>query len=207
MSKILAYIRTSTDKQDLDNQRLQILSYADGHQLEISDFIAISISSRRTGTERRLDELFYRLDTGDTLLVTELSRLGRSTGHVISLIDELIQQDIRVIVIKQQLVLDRNRNDLQSLTMVTLLSLFAEMERMMISQRTREALATKKAQGIQLGKPMGTIQRSMYDKDRERIVELLKLGVSIRHISLHHLQYGSTSSLHYYVTTRKLKPD
>jgi len=207
MSKVLAYIRTSTDKQDLDNQRLQILSYADGHQLEISDFIAISMSSQRTGRERRLDELFYRLDAGDTLLVTELSRLGRSTGHVISLIDELIQQDIRVIVIKQQLVLDRSRNDLQSLTMVTLLSLFAQMERMMISQRTREALATKKAQGIQLGKPMGTIQHSMYDKDRERIVELLKLGVSIRHISLHHLKYGSTSSLHYYVTTRQLKPD
>jgi len=89
MSKVLAYIRTSTDKQDLDNQRLQILSYADGHQLEISDFIAISMSSQRTGRERRLDELFYRLDAGDTLLVTELSRLGRSTGHVISLIDEL----------------------------------------------------------------------------------------------------------------------
>jgi len=207
MSKILAYIRTSTDKQDLDNQRLQILSYADGHQLEISDFIAISMSSQRTSRERRLDELFYRLDAGDTLLVTELSRLGRSTGHVISLIDELIQQDIRIIVIKQQLVLDRSRNDLQSLTMVTLLSLFAEMERMMISRRTKEALATKKAQGIQLGKPMGTIQSSIYDKDCDRIVELLKLGVSIRHISLHHLKYGSTSSLHYYVTTRQLKPD
>lgn len=207
MSKVLAYIRTSTDKQDLDNQRLQILSYADGHQLEISDFIAISISSQQTSTERRLDELFYRLDAGDTLLVTELSRLGRSTGHVISLIDELIQQDIRVIVIKQQLVLDRSQNDLQSLTMVTLLSLFAQMERMMISQRTKEALATKKAQGILLGKPKGTIQESIYDKDQQRIKELLALGVSIRHISLHHLKYGSTSSLHYYVTTRQLKPD
>ncbi|RMG76286.1 MAG: resolvase [Chloroflexi bacterium] len=207
MSQILAYLRTSTDKQDLDQQRLQILAYADQHQLQIDDFIALQISSRRTATERRLDELFQRLKAGDTLIVTELSRLGRSTGQVISLIDELIQHDIRVIVLKQQLILDRNHNDLQSLAMVTLLSLFAQMERMMISQRTKEALATKKAQGILLGKPKGTIQKSMYDKDRKRIVELLKLGVSIRHISLHHLDYGSTSSLHYYVITRQLKPD
>ncbi len=207
MSQILAYLRTSTDKQDLDQQRLQILAYGEQHDLHIDEFIAIQISSRRTATERRLDELFQRLNAGDTLIVTELSRLGRSTGQVISLIDELIQHDIRVIVIKQQLILDRNHNDLQSLTMVTLLSLFAQMERMMISQRTKEALATKKAQGILLGKPKGTIQKSMYDKDRKRIVELLKLGVSIRHISLHHLDYGSTSNLHYYVTTRKLKAD
>jgi DNA invertase Pin-like site-specific DNA recombinase len=207
MTKIIAYLRTSTDKQDLDHQRLEILAYADKHQLDIHDFIALQISSRRTHTERRLDELLQRLDTGDTLVVTELSRLGRSTGQVISLIDELLQQDIRVIIIKQQLVLDRNQNDLQSLTMVTLLSLFAEMERMMISQRTKEALATKKAQGMQLGKPKGTIQKSRYDKDRDRIVELLKLGVSIRHISTHHLKYGSPSSLHYYVTTRNLKAD
>ena len=205
MNQILAYLRTSTDKQDLDQQRLQILAYADQHQLNIDDFIALQISSQRNTTERRLDELLQRLSAGDTLIVTELSRLGRSTGQVISLIDELIQQDIRVIIIKQQMTLDRNYNDLQSLTMVTLLSLFAQMERMMISQRTKEALATKKSQGILLGKPKGTIQKSMYDKDRNRIVELLKLGVSIRHISLHHLDYGSTSSLHYYVTTRNLK--
>jgi len=206
MSKILAYLRTSTDKQDLDNQRLQILEYARTHQLTIEDFIAIRISSRKTSKERRLDELLERLVGGDTLLVTELSRLGRSTGQVISLIDELLQQDIRIIVIKQQLILDRNQNDLQSLTMVTLLSLFAQMERMMISRRTKEALATKKAQGIKLGKPIGTIQESIYDKDHDRIVELLELGVSIRHIATHHLEYGSPSSLHYYVTTRDLKP-
>ena len=132
---------------------------------------------------------------------------GRSTGQVISLIDELLAGNIRVVVIKQNLALDRNQNDMQSLTMITMLSLFAEMERMMISQRTREALATKKSQGIQLGKPKGTIQESMYDKDRDRIVELLELGVSIRHISSHHLAYGSASSLHYYVTTRGLQVD
>lgn len=207
MSKVLAYLRTSTDKQDLDQQRLQILEYARTHQLAVDEFIAITISSRKTDKERRVDELLELLEEGDTLLVTELSRLGRSTGQVIALIDELLQQDIRVIVIKQQLTLDRHRDDLQSLTMVTLLSLFAEMERMMISRRTKEALATKKAQGIKLGKPIGTIQESIYDKDRNQIVELLELGVSVRHISSHHLKYGSPSSLHYYVTTRSLKSD
>lgn len=207
MSKIFAYLRTSTDKQDLDQQRLQILDYARTHQLHIDEFVSITISSRKSTKERRIDELQERLSASDTLIVTELSRLGRSTGQIISLIDELLQQDIRASVIKQQLILDRNQSDLQSLTMVTLLSLFAEMERMMISRRTKEALATKKAQGIKLGKPVGTVQGSIYDKDRDRIVELLQLGVSIRHISSHHLKYGSPSSLHYYVTTRELKPE
>ncbi len=207
MSQILAYLRTSTDKQDLDGQRLQILDYARTHQLEVADFIAISMSSRRSPNDRQLDELLERLDAGDTLLVTELSRLGRSTGQVIALIDQLLARDIQVVVIKQYLTLDHNRDDIQSLTMVTMLSLFAEMERMMISQRTREALATKKSQGIQLGKPKGTIQASMYDKDRERIVELLELGVSIRHISSRHLGYGSASSLHHYLATRGLQAE
>jgi len=207
MSKILAYLRTSTDKQDLDQQRLQILDYARAHQLHIDEFIAITISSSKSAKERRIDELWEQLFAGDTLIVTELSRLGRSTGQIISLIDNLLQEDIRVVVIKQQLFLDRNQSDLQSLTMVTLLSLFAEMERMMISRRTKEALATKKAQGIKLGKPVGTVQESIYDQDHDRIVELLELGVSIRHISTHHLKYGSPSSLHYYVTSRRLKPN
>ena len=197
MSKIFAYLRASTDKQDLDQQQLQILDYARTHQLHVDEFVAITISSRKSTKERRIDELQARLSTGDTLIVTELSRLGRSTEQIISLIDDLLQQDIRIVVIKQQLMLDRNQSDLQSLTMVTLLSLFAEMERMMISRRTKEALATKKAQGIKLGKPVGTLQESIYDKDRDRIAELLHLGLSVRRIATHHLNYGSPSSLHY----------
>ena len=73
--------------------------------------------------------------------------------------------------------------------MIPLLSLFAEMERMMISRRTKEALAARKAQGVILGKPKGTIQDSIYDKDRGRIIELLQMGVSTRRISAKHLGY------------------
>ena len=76
---------------------------------------------------------------------------------------------------------------------------------MMISKRTKEALAARKAQGITLGKPKGTIQDSIYDKDRERIVELLRLGVSARRISVYHLGYGTPSSLNYYIKSRGLR--
>lgn len=141
------------------------------------------------------------------MLVTELSRLGRSTGQVIDLIDGLIERGICIIVIKQNLVLDHSQDDIQSLTRITMLSLFAKLERVMISRRTKEALAAKKAQGIPLGKPKGVIQASMYDKDRERIVELLSLGVSARRISIHHLGYGYPSSLNYYIQTRYLRQE
>ena len=78
------------------------------------------------------------------------------------------------------------------------------MERMMISRRTKEALAAKKAQGVQLGKPKGTIQTSVYDKDVERIRNLIQMGTSICKISKLYLGYGSASSLNYYIQTRNL---
>jgi DNA invertase Pin-like site-specific DNA recombinase len=205
--KVLAYLRTSTDRQDLNNQKLALLEYARHNGLQIEDFVAVAISSRKNRRERRIDELLDKLNPGDALLVTELSRLGRSTGQVINLIDELVNQGIRIVVAKQNLTLGKMQNDIQSLAMITLLSLFAEMERMMISHRTKEALATKKAQGIVLGKPVGTIQISIYDQDRDRIVELLRLGVSERRISTQHLGYGRPSGLNYYINTRNLRQE
>jgi DNA invertase Pin-like site-specific DNA recombinase len=145
MGKVLAYLRTSTDKQDLNNQKLGILEYAQKNGLQIDDFISISVSSRKSRRERRIDELLERLKGADTLIVTELSRLGRSTGQVINLIDELMSGEVRVIIIKENLDLEKNQDDIQSVTMITLLSLFAQLERMMISRRTKEALAAKKA--------------------------------------------------------------
>lgn len=206
MGRYLAYLRTSTDKQDLNNQKVTVLEYSNREKIQIDDFISISASSKRTQRARRIDELLQLLGSGDMLIVTELSRLGRSTGEVIDLIDNLVQADVRTIVLKQNLVLSKDQDDLQSLTMVTMLSLFAQMERMMISKRTKEALAAKKAQGVQLGKPKGTIQASVYDNDRSRIKELIQMGVSIRKISTLHLGYGSPSSLNYYVRTRGLSP-
>ena len=77
MGKLLAYLRTSTDRQDLNNQKLEILEYARRNEMHIDDFIALSISSRKSHRDRRIDELLAQLQDEDTLVVTEMSRLGR----------------------------------------------------------------------------------------------------------------------------------
>lgn len=202
MSKTIAYIRTSTDKQDLNNQKLEIFEFAKKHKLEIDDFIQMTISSRKTSKERRIDEMISVLNGADTLIVTELSRLGRSTAEVIGLVNELIKKRVRVIVIKQGL--DIKQHDMNSKVMITLFSLFAELERDLISSRTKEALASKKAQGIQLGKPKGTIQKSKFDKDVSKIRELLQLGLSVRKIAIF-LGYSSHIGLNIYVKKRGLR--
>jgi len=126
MAKTIAYIRTSTDKQDLNNQKLEIFEFAKKNKLEVDDFIQMTISSRKTSKERRIDEMLSALDDADTLIVTELSRLGRSTAEVIGLVNELIKKQVRVIVIKQNL--DMKQHDMTSKVMITLFSLFAELD-------------------------------------------------------------------------------
>ncbi len=109
------------------------------------------------------------------LIVTELSRLGRSIPEVIELVNELVKRNIRVVILKQNL--DISKQDMNSKVTITLFALFSDLERDLISVRTKDALALKKAQGQILGKPIGSIQKSKFDKDVSKIKELLKLGV------------------------------
>jgi DNA invertase Pin-like site-specific DNA recombinase len=203
--KTIAYIRASTMTQDVKTQRHEILEFAHREGMKIDAFIEVTSSSRQNSRQRRIEELQEQLRPGDRLLVTELSRLGRSTGEVILLINQLIAYGVVVFVIKQKLRLGEGLQDMTSKIMVAFLALFAEIERDFISLRTKEALAMRKAQGVTLGKPKGTIQSSMYDKDRERIQELLLLGVPQTQIVELHLGYGTTKSLSYYIRTRKLR--
>jgi DNA invertase Pin-like site-specific DNA recombinase len=199
MNKTLAYIRVSTENQEANNQRLEILEFARKQNIKVDEFIEITVSSRKNTKDRRIDELLARLAENDALIVTEISRLGRSTSEVIQLINRLIENNVRIIVLKQGL--DISRQDMQSKIIVTLFSLFAELERDLVSLRTKEALAAKKSQGILLGKPKGTIQKSKFDADRERIEELLKLGLSVRKIAKL-LNYPNHIGLNTYVRKR-----
>ncbi len=202
MSQIIAYLRTSTDKQDLNNQKLEILEWARKKEMKVDEFVEITMSSRKTSKQRRIEEVLQTLNDSDILVVTELSRLGRSTAEVIALVNELVARNIQVIILKQNL--DISQHDMTSKIVITRFSLFAELERDLISLRTKEALAAKKQQGVTLGKPKGTIQKSKFDADLERIKDLLKLGLSVRKIAAL-LGYKNHLALNTYINKRKIR--
>lgn len=202
MSKIIAYLRSSTDKQDLSHQKLELLEFARKKALSIDEFVEVTISSRKTSKQRRIEEILERLNDADTLMVTELSRLGRSTAEIISLVNTLSQRGIRLVILKQNL--DISQQDMNAKVTLTLFSLFAELERDLISLRTKEALASKKRQGQILGKPKGTIQKSKFDKDSEKIKELLGYGLSIRKIAKV-LGYTNHIAINTYINKRNIK--
>jgi DNA invertase Pin-like site-specific DNA recombinase len=174
---ILAYLRVSRHTQDVTHQRLAILEFARRERFTVDDFLEFSVSSRRSPKERKVDLLLARLMPGDTLIVSELSRLGRSVGEIITTVDVLIKQQIRLLAVKEGIRLD-GAHDLQTRVMVTLFSLFAEIERELLSLRTKEALAAARVAGKQLGRPRGTRGRSKLDGREDYIKELLALNVS-----------------------------
>jgi DNA invertase Pin-like site-specific DNA recombinase len=198
---IFSYIRVSTHQQSIKSQRDEIQRYCDLNHLVINESIEVEISSRKDVRQRKIDELLERLKSGDILIVTELSRLGRNTGEVIMLIDSFIKKGIEVRILKQNLFI--KQHDSMNKMLITILSMFSEFERDIISQRTKESLQSLKDRGIKLGKQKGTIQSSIYDKDTNRIVELLSLGLSYNKV-IKHLQYGSCGTLYTYIKKRRL---
>jgi DNA invertase Pin-like site-specific DNA recombinase len=179
---ILGYIRVSTHDQNIENQRLVILEYANRNSLTISQWIETKASSRRSSKERKIEELCKQLTPGDTLIVAELSRLGRSVGQIIILIDELLNKKVNVICIKEDLKLNIRRN-MQSKVMLTMFSLFAEIERDLISERTKEGLERAKAEGKLLGRPKGKLGKSKLDGKQNEIQNYLDKGVNKANIA------------------------
>ena len=207
MGRHLAFVRLSPDAAQVAQQRRVITRYAAQAQIGIDVWIEVADADQRRSRQRRINELRADLHLGDTLLVAELEELGRSTGEVITLLDQLVASGITVRVIGQDLHLMPRSDDPATQGALALLTLLARAEQIFSSARAQEALATKKAAGTTLGKPKGTIQVSMYDKDRERIVTLLRLGVSQRRIVEQHLGYGTANSLRHYIRTRGLSAD
>jgi DNA invertase Pin-like site-specific DNA recombinase len=127
--------------------------------------------------QRGIDGMLERLAPGDRLLVSELSRLGRSLGQVIHIVDELVKRKIRFTAIKESIHFE-GKQDLQTKVMVALFGLFAEVERDLISERTREGLASAGAKGRLLGRPKGLLEKSRLDGKEEEIRILLQKQVS-----------------------------
>src|SRR5262249_31980866 len=160
--KTVAYLRISTGAQDLANQKLAILDYAQQKRFAVDRFVEAQSSTRKGRDQRQIDELLGALTAGDRLVVSELSRLGRSLGQVIQLVDELVKRKVRFTSIKEGIRFER-KQDLQTKVMIALFRLFAEVERDLISERTKEGLAAIRAQGPLLGRPKGSLGTSKLD--------------------------------------------
>jgi DNA invertase Pin-like site-specific DNA recombinase len=199
--KTIAYLRVSKDSQDVRNQRLAMLEFAQQEKLEISEFMELSMSSRRSSKERQIDLLLTQLVSGDTLIVSELSRMGRSVGEIITTVDTLVKQRIRLMAIKEGIRLD-GKQDLQSKVMVTLFGLFAEIERALISMRTKEGLAAARASGTRLGRPKGKLGQSKLTGREDEIQRLLHLKVS--QASIAKITGVDRSTLHHFIRSRQL---
>jgi len=205
MAKTIGYIRVSTDEQDLQNQQHSILNYANKNSLGKVKFIEVKMSSRKKDEDRKIDELFESLQADDHLIVSELSRIGRSVVNVVTIVNRLIAKGVNLHILKEQLFIKPNEQNPFTDFQINIFSAFAQLERDLISKRTKEALQVRKAKGIKLGKPKGTVQGSIYDKDREKIKELHALGVSLTNISKKHLGYGTIKSLSEYVKNKLYK--
>lgn len=149
---IYTYIRVSTDKQSVENQRYEIETFCRKKNFAVERWIEETISSRVSLQERKLGKLLKRIKRGDTLIVSELSRLGRSLMEIMGILNTLMRVEAKLITVKENYELGDNIN---SKVLAFAFGLSAEVERTLISARTREALARKKAEGIKLGRPKG----------------------------------------------------
>ncbi len=201
--KTIAFLRVSTPQQDAGSQRLAILEYARKHDLQIDDFVEATARGQATAKRRRLDELIDILNRGDRLVVSELSRLGRSLGQIITVLDGFAKAGVAFIAIKENIRVEGKR-DIQTTVMTTLFALLAEVEPDLISERTREGLAKAKASGKTLGRPKRSLGVSRLDGKEDEIRQFIDLGVSRTAIA--EITGVSRSTLYNFMATRGLKP-
>jgi len=151
--KIYGYIRVSTDKQDSENQKFEITNFAEANGFTIDDWIDETISGAKDYKKRALYPLMRKLRQGDRIVCSELSRLGRELMMIMEILRYCLEHGIEIWTHKDGYKLG---NDIQSKVLAFAFGLSAEIERNLISQRTKEALARKRAEGVVLGRPRGS---------------------------------------------------
>lgn len=172
---IYGYIRVSTDKQTVENQRFEIERFARTQQLRIDGWIEETISGTKNYTKRQLGRLLKKVQKGDLIICAELSRLGRSLFMIMEILNICMNKECRVWTIKDGY---RLGDDIQSKVLAFAFGLSAEIERNLISQRTKEALARKKAEGAILGRPKGSlVPNSNCEKKHEWICKMISRGM------------------------------
>lgn len=181
MATTTAYLRVSTDKQTLENQRCEIERFAKKNGMTIDRWVEEVVSGKVKDSDRKLGRTLKRLKKGDTLIVSELSRLSRTLLDIMSIMHSLLERGVILYSVKENFCLADNIN---SKVILFAFGLAAEIERDLISARTKEALATKKAQGVVLGRKAGDCPKmQILMENREEIIVKYTGGASITQLS------------------------
>jgi len=177
--KIFAYVRISTKQQDTENQKFEILKYVDKLGVVVNKWVNETVSGKKSYKERELGNLIKEIQKGDSLIVTELSRLGRSLLEVMEILNQLLEREVKIHIVKSNMELGKN---IQSKVLAFAFSLAAEIERDLISSRTIESLGRLKSEGVILGRPKGSIGKSKLDGKEKDISTFLEKKVSVTSI-------------------------
>lgn len=180
---VYGYIRVSSDKQTVENQRFEINNFVAKESIHIDGWIEETISGTKNYNKRELGKLLNKVQKDDLIICAELSRLGRNLFMIMEILNICMTKECRVWTIKDNY---RLGEDIQSKVLAFAFGLSAEIERNLISQRTKEALARKRAEGITLGRPVGRktdeSKYKLYAK-KALIEGLLKAHISKRQIA------------------------
>ncbi len=176
--KTYAYIRVSCDKQSTKTQKYEITKYAKDKNIIIDKWIEETISGTKKVEDRKLGNLLKKMDKGDTLIISEMSRLSRNLMGIMAILNSSIEKRTNIIAIKENFHLSDNIN---SKVLAFAFALSAEIERNLISLRTKEAIARKKAEGCKIGRPKGG-RFSKLIKNINEIKQLISEGCSKRKI-------------------------
>lgn len=202
MSKTITYVRVNKNNQEYTQiQRDEINSYVKEHKIDVLHNIEIEIN--QSGEEKNILDLLKSCQKESRIIVYDLNVFGRTIDRILEIVKFLLENRINIVVIKQNLDLIDN-NDMLTQMILGVISMTIDLEKDLMSLRTKEALTAKKLEGVNLGKPKGTIQKSKFDKQRDKIEELLGVGLSVRKIAKL-LGYSNHIGLNNYVKKRNIR--
>ncbi|MCG3680062.1 recombinase family protein [Aliarcobacter butzleri] len=202
MSKIFTYIRNNQNNDKYtQEQKEAIQGYIIKQNLQVYKNIEINIST--PAEEKNILQLLENCEKNSIIVVANLNVFGRTIETILEIVKFLLANKIRIIVVEQNLDLLDDK-DMLTQMILGVISMTVTLEKELMSLRTKEALTAKKLNGMALGKPKGTIQKSKFDLQRDKIEELLAVGLSVRKISKL-LGYNNHIGLNNYVRKRKIK--
>lgn len=202
MSKNFTYIRINKNNEKYTQaQKDSLDAYIEKNKIDVYKCIEIEINS--SSDEKNILELLKSCEKNSTIIVSDLNVFGRTVENILEIVKFLLSNKIRILVANQNLDLVDDK-DMLTQMILGVISMTVNLEKDLMSLRTKEALTAKKLSGASLGKPKGTIQKSKFDKQRDKIEELLAVGLSVRKIAKL-LGYNNHIGLNNYVKKRKIR--